>query len=157
MKIFCFGFSFFFLMSCATVPPPQQDAYSALIERPYDSVWQAVIESLSELQFPILSEDKQSGRLTTDWVTLRRLIDEGYCDCGYLEPKMVESNLRVKLIISINLISKSTCKMEIGCSYEQNITDLFGKKPKKNKCKSTGKLESKICELVNSKIALAQK
>jgi hypothetical protein len=78
------------LVGCATVPTEGQRSESPMhyshmktslfggegqspeetkvINAPYDSVWNATIDTIQEVGHPIINTSKESGTLTTDWL-----------------------------------------------------------------------------------------
>jgi hypothetical protein len=142
------GLVFFFLWSCATAPVPRQIVNSFQIDKPFDLVWSAVIETFAELQLPIMNMEKDSGLIVTDWIELVGQDNSGYCDCGGLGIN-IEVNRVGKFNVFVKKASGDSCEIKINTSYQQTIK--FGDLVSKRNCISTGKLEKEFFDLVSSK------
>ena len=153
IKILICGLVCLFLFGCATAPKPRQITNAFPIEKPFDDVWQAVIESFAELQLPILNMEKDSGLITTDWIDFTGQKNTDYCDCGGLG-----MNIEIKRIGRFNVFVKrvatSSCEIQINSMYEQTVDETMSSRIYKRKCVSTGKLEADMYRLIKSKLDL---
>jgi hypothetical protein len=127
---------------------PRQIQNSFPIEKPFDSVWQAVIEVLAELNLPILNMEKASGLITTDWL----LVNKTYCDCESPGFTPATKEHRGKFNVYVKKNSENTCEVKINCLYEMIIYYTGSTGPRKYACVSTGKLEAEIFKRVQEKI-----
>jgi len=145
-KILVWGSILFIFWSCATAPVPQQIVNSFKIDRAFDSVWVAVIETFSDLQLPILNMEKDSGLIVTDWIDFKGQDNNGYCDCGKLTWKKEETR-EGKFNIFVKKITEASCEIKINTMYRQIIINYGDKRD----CVSTGKLEKEFYDLVLGK------
>lgn len=136
------------LTSCATVPVPRQIQNSFPIEKPFDSVWQAVIEAFAELNLPIMNIEKVSGLITTDWL----LVNKTYCDCESPGFTPATKEHRGKFNVYVKKNDENTCEVKINCLYEMIIYYTGSTGPRKYECISTGKLEAEIFKRIQEKI-----
>jgi len=139
----CFG-----LICCATAPPPRQIISSFPIEKPYDTVWQAVIETFAELQLPIMNMEKDSGLIVTDWIDFTGQNNNGYCDCGGLGIN-IEVNRTGKFNVFVKKTGDNSCDIKVNTMYQQMLK--FGDTISKRNCVSTGNLEAEIYNKVKEK------
>lgn len=143
--LFCSGIS-----SCAYAPAPRQIVSSFPIDRPFDTVWSAVIEVFAELQLPIQTLEKDSGLIVSDWINLVGQDNYGYCDCGKLV--MLDEVDRVgKFNVFVKKTGESSCEIKINSQFQQSYVDLDHIIYKRN-CVSTGKLEAEIYNMVKEKV-----
>ena len=149
-KLLVMTFIFFCYFGCTPLPVPRQSVNTFTIKAPFDQGWKAAIESFADLQLPIQNSEKTLGRITTDWVKFTGQISMGYCYCGEMG-LMVEENHRGKFVVILKKTSENSCEMTANSTFEQNCTNLDGTKHYKRKCVSTGKLETKLYEMVQSK------
>lgn len=153
-KILVLGFVCLFLIACATAPVPRQIVNTFPIEKSFDLVWQAVIESFAELQLPIQNMEKDSGLITTDWIDFKGQKNTDYCDCGGLGIN-VERSRNGRFNVFVKNISKNSCEIKVNCIYQQTIQPVTAKAwdaISTRKCISTGKLEKDMFELIKSKL-----
>jgi len=143
--LFCFGLS-----SCGYAPAPRQIVSSFPIDKPFDTVWSAVIEVFAELQLPIQTLEKDSGLIVSDWISLIGQDNNGYCDCGKLV--MLDEVERVgKFNVFVKKTSENSCEIKINSQFQQSYVDLDHIIYKRN-CVSTGKLEAEIYNMVKEKV-----
>ena len=148
-KVFVLFCLIFYLSGCATPPKPREIISAFPIERSYDLVWQAVIETFAELQLPVMNMEKDSGLIITDWIDLTGQGNTDYCDCGGLGIN-IELNRVGKFNVFVKKLAENSCEVKINTMYQQTIkfSDLISKR----KCISTGKLEAEFYKLVNDKL-----
>lgn len=153
IKILVLGLICLFFYGCATAPVPRQIVNTFPIEKPFDDVWQAVIESFAELQLPIENMEKDSGLITTDWIDFTGQKNTDYCDCGGLGMN-IEVNRVGKFNVFVKKTSGDSCEIQINCMYQQTIRDALSEITTKRKCVSTGNLEAEMFNLIKSKLDL---
>jgi hypothetical protein len=136
----------FSLVCCATAPAPRQIQNSFPIDRPFDLVWQATIETFSDLNLPIMNMEKASGLITTDWLSANAT----YCDCGSPGFTIATKEYRGRFNVYVKKISENSCEVKINCLYEMIVNYSSG--PLKYPCVSTGKLEALIYKKITEKI-----
>jgi uncharacterized lipoprotein len=145
----CFG-----LMSCATAPVQRQVPSSFPFDKPFDPVWQAVIETFAELNLPILNMEKASGLITTDWISFRGQDNTtGYCACGGLGTS-VEVDRRGRFNVYVKKVGESSCELKVNSVFENNTRSALVKDSliSVGNCVSTGKLEAEIYKRVSEKM-----
>lgn len=155
-KLLVMIFIFICYFGCTSLPVPRQPVPRQIvrtftIEAPFDQGWKALIESFDYLQLPIQNSEKASGRITTDWIKFTSQVSMDY---SYLEELglLVEENRRGKFLVTLKKTAENSCEMTTIFTFEQNYTNREGTKQYTKKCKSTGKLETKIYEMVKSKV-----
>jgi len=146
--------AFALLSGCATtsvVRPVIQDSY--LVEAPYDKAWSAIVATAAEKSLPVKSIEKDSGLLTTDFVTLAN----GYSTDNQLKlvaqkPSIflgVWEGARYALSIYATPQGEGSTKIKITSQiqgYESNVTKQW------HVCYSTGTLEEEFFISVRSKL-----
>jgi hypothetical protein len=149
IKYFIPIFICLFLWNCAIAPAPREIMKSFPIEKPYDRVWSAVIETFAELQLPIQNMEKDSGLIITDWIDFTGQKNEDYCDCGGLGIN-TEVRRSGKLNVFVKKINENSCEIQVNTMFEQMIR--FGDTaPTKRNCVSTGNLEAEMFRLIKEK------
>jgi len=138
----CFG-----LICCAVAPVSHQVQNSFPIQKPFESVWTAIIETFAELNLPIMNMDKASGLITTDWMSA----DKTFCDCGSPGFTTAERETRGKFNVFLKKVSDDSCEMKINCNFKM-IVFYTVSNPKKYRCVSTGKVEGSIYKSVSEKL-----
>jgi len=139
------------MAACATAPAPRQIQNSFPIEKPFDSVWQAVIETFADLNLPIVNMEKASGLITTDWISFRDQKDNvGYCSCGSPGFPYGEVDRAGKFNVYVKKINENSCEVKINSVFEQ--TAAYQRSTIKRTCLSTGKLEADMFKRIQEKI-----
>jgi len=139
---------------CATGPAPRLIVRPFAIPKPFDAVWQSVIETFAELKLPIMNMEKASGLITTDWISFRGQDNTtGYCDCGGLGIN-VEIDRLGRFNVYVEKVGESSCELEVNSFFENSTRSaLIHNGPSSvGKCVSTGKLEAEIYKRVSEKI-----
>ena len=142
-----------FIYGCATAPLPRQIVNTFPIDKPFDDVWQALVESFSELQLPIDNIEKDSGLITTDWIDFTGQKNTDYCDCGGLGMSIEQSRVG-KFNVFVKKVTEDSCEIRVNCMYEQTIQEAITDAIIVRKCVSTGKLEAAMFDLIKSKLGL---
>jgi hypothetical protein len=139
-------------LACTTAPTVRQIQNAFPIEKPFESVWQATIETFSDINLPILNVAKDSGLITTDWISFTGQKNEtGYCDCGEAGVQEVEKDRLGKLNVYVKKISDTACEVRINSVFEQHYVIYNNAVLNKRPCVSTGKLEADMFKLISEK------
>lgn len=143
----------FFLVGCATVAvrPTIQD--TEIIDAPFDKVWGALIATLSEQSLPIETIEKESGLVTTKFVTFasgfmaERAINEvAVKPSGLL---YTWSNARYTVSVFVTKSGENTTRVKITShieAFENNVTKSW------MVCYSNGVIEKRIFDSIEAKI-----
>ena len=145
----------FFFYSCATAPLPRMIQDSFPIDKSYDEVWAAIIETFSEMHFPINIMEKDSGLITTEWFSFSGQSNEGWCDCGGLGMN-IEVNRQVRFNVFVKKTSENSCNLKVNCLFEQVYYFSLdeGRSLLKRPCVSTGLYEREMFEVVKEKLGI---
>lgn len=140
-------------LGCATAPTVRQIQNFFPIEKPFESVWQATIETFSDLNLPILNMAKDSGLITTDWISFRGQKNEtGYCDCGIAGFPWGEVDRAGKFNIYVKRTGETSCEVRVNALFEQTVANVADQRQQsKNACVSTGRLEADIFKRISEK------
>jgi hypothetical protein len=136
------------------VPPVARTIVSSFpIDKPFDSVWGAVIETFAELNLPILNMEKASGLITTDWISFKGQDNIGYCDCGKLG-LYVEIARQGRFNVYAKKVDEASCELKVNSVFQRITHMAFDRDPTPivGDCVSTGKLEAEIYRRVSEKI-----
>jgi len=151
IRILVVGLICLLAYACAVAPAPRQVQTTFPIEKPFDNVWTAVIETFAEMNLPIMNMEKDSGLITTDWIGFSGPKGKEYCDCGKLG-----INIEIKRVGKFNVFVKKlngSSEIRVTCSYQQTYEDVSGDQYTRN-CVSTGKLEAEMFNLIKKKLGL---
>lgn len=154
-KILTLGLVCFMIYGCTiggSVPVARQITTAFPIEAAFNEVWQAVIESFAEFQFPIMNMEKDSGLITTDWIDFTGQKNTDYADCGKPVFGLAEGSRNGRFNVFVKRTSANSCEVKVNCMYRQTLVKLNGDFYKNKSCISTGKLEADMFEIVKSKI-----
>jgi hypothetical protein len=140
-----------FSFSCAELTPtaakPMQIENIFELNRPFDKVWQAVIETFSDMNYPIANIEKASGLIMTDWQTT----DTSFCDCGkQILIEFVPHFIRGKFNIYVKKIDEESCEYRINCIFEMLLQYSTGTQTKI--CYSNGLFEKSFRKSVLEKV-----
>jgi len=151
-KVFILGVICLVFWSCTTAPVPRIIVNAFPIGGSFDSVWQAVIETFAESMLPIENMEKDSGLITTGWISFPGQTNEGDCDCGKLG-MYVEQSREGKFNVFVKRIDADNQEVKITCSYQQKYYLAIDedRQTLTRKCLSTGNLEAKLFGLIRSK------
>ena len=134
--------------ACMTVAPkPRQIQSSFPMDKPFDTVWTAVIETFAEMNLPILNMEKVSGLITTDWI---RLDDPEASDCGTMDLFSHEEGRRVKFNIFVKTAGDA-CELKVNAMFDLLFSVYGNKMVQTTSCVSTGKFEKEIYNRVIAK------
>ena len=147
-KIILFLIISLYFLGCATAPPLRQIQNSWQIDQPFDTVWQAAIEVLPEMQLTIAQTEKESGLITTNPIDLPTG-DRAYCDWGKLSWTQSQKGLRGKYTIYVKKIGDAQTELKMVSVYEilfddsmDRAADRTDRTIYKRACVSTGKMEA---------------
>lgn len=153
-KLFAVVFLCVGLASCAVAPATRQIVNSFPIDKPFDQVWTAVIETLSELNLSIMNMEKVSGLITTDFISFQGQTNKDYCDCGTLgtSAEWEETDRQGKFNVFVKRISDNSCEIKINSVFKVTMRNVSSKQVDSSPCVSTGNLEANIYKLIKDKI-----
>jgi len=140
------------LASCMPTPPkPRQIQNSFQIEKPFDAVWQAVIEVFAELSLPIMNMEKASGLITTDWISFDSSKVYRYMDCGDQSAlAFTQKTRRGKFNVFVKKNDDINCEMKINSIFETAV--FYSGGVQTFPCVSKGALEAEVYKRVTEKI-----
>lgn len=151
------GFSFW--GGCASFPPPKETIpNSRIYEYGYNDVWESVLATLSELNIPVKSMEKESGNIVAEdeTIELRQYelgrYDSIYCFCGSPERYHVFKELAGEYTISVSRETDVRTSVNIDASFRasQYSAERFtGRSP----CLSKGIFEPIFLERLDSQLA----
>ncbi|MCP4545939.1 MAG: outer membrane protein assembly factor BamC [bacterium] len=136
------------VLSCATAPKIRTIVNSFEFTEDFDSVWSAVVETFAEMNFPIDNLEKDSGIITTDWISFNGTSNSGYCDCGGLG-LAIEQSRRGKFNVFVRTTDAGVT-VKVNCVFSQ-VATLMDSSMNRD-CVSTGHLEAKMDNLIRSKV-----
>lgn len=152
-NLFKFALCFLFLDCAPSKPlirPIIQDTF--IIDAPYEKTWRAVASVIAERGLPIESVEKESGLLTTKFVTFARGMES---DKEIKKVAVIKTSFlliwergRYALSIYCEPVSGSTTRVKITAhieGFESNVSKSW------HVCYSNGNLEKRIAELVQAK------
>lgn len=112
------------LAGCATFPPPKESIpTSRVYGKEYDEVWDAVLATLSDLDIPAKSMDKESGTIVAEDNNIELVqfepgrYDSSYCFCGSPEQYNVLRSIVGKYKISIAGGKEARSTLDIDVSF----------------------------------------
>jgi hypothetical protein len=143
-----------FFIGCATAPVARQIQNAFPIDKPFDSVWQATIETFAELNLPILNLAKDSGLITTDWIRFAGQKEEtGYCACGKAGYPFAVQDRAGRFNVFVKKTSDLSCEIKVNATFEQLSQDAVTSTgaTRKRPRVSTGKLEAEMFRLISEK------
>ena len=138
------------VVGCATAPIRQDIQKIFEFDAGYDDVWAAIIDTFGMMQLPIDNVEKDSGLITTDWLSFE--VDDGYADCG----KGGFGRAVRDLVGRFNVVARDangTVSVTVNTLYEANRVDVLNPEISSEvRCYSTGVLEADLVELVEERI-----
>lgn len=133
---------------CASGPRAYQVDPPRFIEGGFDAVWEATIDALTEIGFPLTNFEKDSGLITTDWMSIAPG-GGGYTDCGSGGPLVSITNWRGRFTVFVR-------DDPVGTSVRVNPTYLatacLGNNCRELTCTSTGQLERALYNRAAGKV-----
>jgi len=143
-------FAFIFIFACAStsqMSKPQYVGYNTF-DASFDKVWNAVLQVLGEGGFPIGAIEKESGIITTDFVTFTYdVLSSAEC------PKAIINLLnwkegQIRMNILVRKINENSTQVTIR-SVIMGFEHSWGRW---NYCNSTGVIENQIFNAVAKRI-----
>lgn len=153
-RVFCVVVVCLAIAACASAPVARQIQNSFPVDKPFEAVWTAVIETFAELNLPILNMEKASGLITTDWISFKGQRDGvGNCSCGKAGYPFAEQDRRGKFNVFIKKITDDACEMRVSAIFEQLSMDVWTNSgnTRTRPCVSTGMLEREVYDRVAGK------
>ncbi len=151
IKLIAFFILCCWLISCTTyiAPVSRQIQNSFTFDKPFEIVWQSVIEVFAKLNLSIMNMEKASGLITTDWISFgSRDNITGYCSCGKLineeNKNVLVGDRRGRFNVYVKKVSDSSCELMVNAVFE--LANINGPLH----CESTGKLEAEIYKGVSA-------
>lgn len=88
-------------LASASAPAKRDIKKATTVPASYDDVWSAVIDVFSERGWTIGNVEKDSGLITTDWMTLNGEDESAFADCGgsgvtFTEGVQIKFNVRIR-------------------------------------------------------------
>jgi hypothetical protein len=146
---------------------PEEFDDSATFSASFDNVWEALVDSVSDMEFPIEHIDKDSGIVNTDFVDLGRFRIEAAGSSASNPEWTAHPYVTCKSEDCLDL--PGTIRGRFGCVVTENDrgvrirvdTHFYGQKqgkhplinygpPEWEKCNSTGQVEALIFEKVRA-------
>lgn len=110
---------------CASFPPPKETIpNSRIFETGFDDMWDSVLATLSELNIPVKSMEKESGNIVAkdETIELRQYefgrYDSIYCFCGSPEENHVLKELVGEYTISVSRETDVRTSVTIDASFQ---------------------------------------
>jgi len=136
------------LFGCGAAPKLRTIVNSFSIEADFETVWVAVIETFSDMQFPIDNMEKDSGLITTDWISF----PDRYADCGKLGILDTALETNGKFNAFLKRVTENSCELRVNCSFQLTYTAYGSEREHRKGCVSTGEWEADFYKLILSKI-----
>ncbi len=133
---------------CATAPAPRTIVNAFSFDASMDDVWSATVETFAELNLPIDNMEKDSGLITTDWISFSGSGNKEWCDCGGLG-MAIEDSRSGKFNVFVKQTG-TTVSLRVNCQFQQRAH--LGGTYVNRECVSTGALEARLNDLVGSKL-----
>jgi len=142
------------LASCSTTQMVRPNIqYAVVIQDSFDRVWGPVVATLAEMALPIESIEKESGLVSTKFVTFASgILAQKEIDRIFQRPSVflgTWSQGRYTLSIFVTSSGENTTKIKITThieAFEDNVTKSW------HICYSKGVIEKQIFDSVRSKI-----
>jgi uncharacterized lipoprotein len=128
----------------------QKPVITFQIANPLDDVWQAVIETFSDLNIPLDKIEKDSGLITTDWIRLSdKKTAKTYMNCREKGGALIaDITRRVRFNVFIKKTEEGS-QIKINCNFQWISTARNGSVTED--CTTTGVFEKKIFEAIEAK------
>lgn len=154
-------------VACVTMPAPRQIQNEWAIDRPFDSVWQATLEMLAEMNLSLIEPiQKESGLISTELANFPE--NQKACwDCGKLAFTQFSQGHRGKITVFVKKIDEAQTGLKIVANFEILFTDSTDESLTKRRleravqagdnlfkrpCVSTGKWEADFYARVQAKL-----
>lgn len=130
------------VVGCAK-PPVQMDIVnSRLYESDFDAVWTAVIEAFADNSWPIDNMEKDSGLITTDWMSGNNR-SPALADCGKDMVGEPAEGAKGEVFLKFNVFVKTVgggSEVRVNCMFKTK--EQYGGKT----CYSQGVLEAQLMD-----------
>lgn len=133
-----------FLVSCTRLPAPETFNKAMGFPNSYDETWTAIIDVISDSEWPIEAMEKQSGLISTDFALTG--VSAGYHSCRSGGQITVDQT-RIKLNVFVKQLSEKKINVRINAHVEGFINTMAGKTWEN--CNSSGQLERELFEKVS--------
>lgn len=139
------------MAASATAPTKRRVETTAVVRTTYDQAWDAVIDLFSERNWAIQNMDRDSGLITTDWMSLGSEADT-FADCGgsgiaSVGETAVRFNVRVKP-------GETATSVAVNASFRQLRS--FDGVSRTVECVSKGTVEALVHDEVDTRSARSQ-
>jgi hypothetical protein len=149
----------FLLGGCASFPPPKERIPNSRVYRyGYNDVWESILATLSELNIPVKSMEKESGNIVAkdETIELRQYelgrYDSIYCFCGSPEQYHVLRKLAGEYTISVSRGTGARTSVNLDASFQ--ASQYFGERfTGRFPCLSKGIFEPYFLERLDSQLA----
>lgn len=134
----------------AEITPEQQQK---VLPANYSITWKSLVDSIKELDLPIINANKQDGQLITDYMPIKKeVFGKQILFAGFAE--RVDTG-RYKLNISLENLSDRTTKVRVKPIIEKYVQYPHSSsvKPQWKIEDSTGVIENVIFQKINEKIS----
>jgi hypothetical protein len=139
MKLVLAGVATALIMSataCVTAPQRHEVIKTSSAPQTYDATWSALVALAGARSWPIVTIEKASGIMATDWLEIPR----EYADCGD-SPLANES----PTLVRINMVARATERATtVTVNATFRIARTFGQYSRVINCTSTDELEKAI-------------
>jgi hypothetical protein len=132
------------------VAPLLSGPYTGRIEAPYDAVWRALVQTLSQENVQIRAIARDSGVIASEAVATTIGL---YADCGRFGDARVEGDAQVAYTIFVQAVSPSETTVQVNTRMR---TESYARGPGKVKprptlaCASTGRWEANLVDTVRA-------
>ena len=146
------------LVGCATTPPEQQPIPlrdSEVFVSPFPKVWSALIATLAEQAYPIEAIEKESGVVTTRFVTFTGGKVDAQIDALAVkptEPLATWMSGRYTLSIFVGKTDSLTTTVKVTSHIEAFVKPFMVDVPDWVVCQSKGVIEKRLFDAIKDKL-----
>jgi hypothetical protein len=151
------GSALVFMVGCATTPPetlpPLRD--SEVFVSPFPKVWSALIATLAEQAYPIEAIEKESGVVTTRFVTFTGGKVDAEIDALAVKPSAPLATWmsgRYTLSIFVGKTDSLTTTVKVTSHIEAFVKPLMADVPNWVVCQSKGVIEKRLFDAIKDKL-----
>jgi hypothetical protein len=139
-----------FAASCATYTPPVKKniVNKMIFNKPYDEVWNKIIDYMSSHSLPIKNMEKASGLIVTESVSI--LNNDKCMDCGDISRGAQPYERKGDFNIFVQIIGSDSTQVTINTRYSAMLVYMGWDKGANNRidCYSTGGWEKEIFDYI---------
>lgn len=144
-------------VACASLPAPRQIQNAWQIDRSFDDVWQAAIESVPEMGLAIDKAQIETGLITTTETNLPEGTSKQYADWGKLSFSQFQQGFQGTFNIYVREIDEAKAELKMIPVYKVVFSDSMehskGEKGLWTRpAVSTGKMEAEFYDRVMTKL-----